>query len=480
MKKKDIVREAALRSTIHSIPKIVSTKIKFVKLIWIIASLFSISFCGFLIIITVNEYFHYNVVTNIQVFSEKISEFPTITYCNGNPLVTDKAKQYIDKLILENSSNQNSLTTFPFNESEKLKSNSVDLFYIFLLSKISNEMTKEQKMSLGYSIEVAFVDCEFDSDYCKAANLYFHPLYGNCVKFNNGLDIDNNEIPILKTRAVGSLNGLSAIYFVGNNNNPIQIKPAAKGGILLIGNNSYLEDLQQQGIYIGTNKETNIEVKRTFIKKLGPKHGDCMTDLTKSKSHLYKYIIKSKKTYRQKDCFELIKQEIIMDKCNCSFFIFRKLNENTKNCDTFNEIACSVYYRTYWYRFNQNKLSLCPLECDSVEYSFTISSLSPFTSGFINWIRNTTNTTSHLSQNGTIDDQLIANSLLKINIYYNQLGYTEIKEFENYPTLNLISNVGGTLSLFLGMSLLSLFEIVELVLQIILSSSKKNNINSSN
>lgn len=57
-------------------------------------------------------------------------------------------------------------------------------------------------------------------------------------------------------------------------------------------------------------------------------------------------------------------------------------------------------------------------------------------------------------------------SILAVNIFYEHLKQTEITENESISLDGLIGSIGGTLGLFLGISLLSFFELIDLLVQI--------------
>lgn len=65
-------------------------------------------------------------------------------------------------------------------------------------------------------------------------------------------------------------------------------------------------------------------------------------------------------------------------------------------------------------------------------------------------------------------EELRAN-LLDISIFYSELGYRKFYEIEKMNIIDLVSNVGGTLGLFLGMSFLSFVEIIDIFLNILFS-----------
>ena len=59
----------------------------------------------------------------------------------------------------------------------------------------------------------------------------------------------------------------------------------------------------------------------------------------------------------------------------------------------------------------------------------------------------------------------VKQSIINLNVFYDRLSFTEITEKPTFPFVDLISNVGGTLGLFMGAGVLSLGEIVEVLME---------------
>ena len=53
-----------------------------------------------------------------------------------------------------------------------------------------------------------------------------------------------------------------------------------------------------------------------------------------------------------------------------------------------------------------------------------------------------------------------------VNIYYTDLSYNYIVESPYYSIIDLLSSFGGQIGLMLGMSVLSLVEIIDLIIQL--------------
>jgi len=83
----------------------------------------------------------------------------------------------------------------------------------------------------------------------------------------------------------------------------------------------------------------------------------------------------------------------------------------------------------------------CPLECDSIEYETSLS--------FNKFITNN------------------SDNLVNFNLFYTSLDYTMIDQIGKMNGFDLISNIGGNLGLFIGISFLSFAELIELFIEII-------------
>ena len=91
---------------------------------------------------------------------------------------------------------------------------------------------------------------------------------------------------------------------------------------------------------------------------------------------------------------------------------------------------------------NQDKDQICseycPLECDSFSYDISINSQS-----------------------------YVAGDLFVFSIFYEDLKYTLISQQPKMHFIDLISNIGGSLGLFVGISFISFLELFEILIEII-------------
>ena len=107
---------------------------------------------------------------------------------------------------------------------------------------------------------------------------------------------------------------------------------------------------------------------------------------------------------------------------------------------------------------------MCPLECNQTLIKTSISSVLLVGDGYLSRIKNSNLSTDFI--NRTIDVVTVEKSIVHVNIFYESLSYTETTESSQMNIVSLLASIGGNLSLFLGVSVFSLCEIIELVIRI--------------
>jgi hypothetical protein len=89
----------------------------------------------------------------------------------------------------------------------------------------------------------------------------------------------------------------------------------------------------------------------------------------------------------------------------------------------------------------------CPEECDSVLYSFsTSSSLFP-TSSYAQKLLADFDYYRVKYPNMTVEE--LRSSILSVNVYFEELKYTEIAQEAQYSVPDLVSSIGGSLGNYL-------------------------------
>ena len=166
-------------------------------------------------------------------------------------------------------------------------------------------------------------------------------------------------------------------------------------------------------------------------------------------------------TYHQTDCYRMCLQKFLGQNCQCQFPTLPSYHINMTGCRLIEiETGETCFSNNILNSTSYYKECNCPLECDSYRFTYTISTSHFPTLWYYTNILNKTRLNMSLHE--------VKENLAKVQIGYAFMEQTIISEEKKYEFNDLVSSVGGTLGLFLGLSFLSLVEFVEIVVQTIL------------
>ena len=303
------------------------------------------------------------------------------------------------------------------------------------------------------SSDVLNQECKFNTKQCRGIKI----RNSGCNVFNRGINDSYYPIEILKSAIPGKNNGLTLHLYPKRRESQIE---------LYLYNQSTDYDINK-AIFISIGMEVNLVLNRVFSSKLSSPYSNCKKEYVFEQKPL-DILNQTSYPYFQSECFLLCKYEQRMEICNRtaefnSFFQYYFTNRHQfwnfyyKEYDVCHKKDPSLIYSIddKFVLLGSNTIceKQCPIECDAMSYS--ISSLS----------------------NSLYTDYSI------VNIYYEDFYYTSITEEPKTTFDNLIGTIGGLLGLFLGASLISFYEIIDLVISIIYISiqsytSKKSQVSS--
>jgi hypothetical protein len=454
---KFLILEWSQSVTYHCFPKIFKEKTRScMRFIWAFIFLVFSSFTCYILVNNIISYYEYNVVSTIRVINEESSVFPAVTICNSNPYLTKYAEnltKYLAKehygIELENSTLEEFKLFIP-----KLE------FYMKIYVN-DPEYSDTNRKRLGVDFATIINSCYFNSEPCNSTRdfqWFFHPTYGNCIQYNaNSFDLKSSTLP-------GKSYGLELSIGPLKSENKYPIKTST-GLKVLINNQSFTPHIDDSFISIEPGKETDIAVDRTFTSNMPKPYSSC-TDLTKGfNSELYNFITKSNRTYRQIDCIDLCLQRYIQNRCNCFYTPFPKMYPASP-CLNLTQIDC--FRKSYSDIINCD--IDCPLECDSVTYNLQLSSLTYPSLEYGSLFANDTTPEEYFSDSYSVNFSsyaLLREYFYSINIYYSSLKYTYLSESPQTTVFGLLSSLGGSLGMFLGLSVFSLLEVFEILFELI-------------
>ena len=446
---KEAIIEWFSTSTTHALPNIVKARnVLVVKIIWACCFIASTVYCSITLKKLLDDYYSYSSTTSTKFISESPALFPAVTICNIKTVDKKNNLDYVNSFM----GSYNNESYYNFTPYFFIHSMIYDLRF-----NVNTKLTdNETKKKIGYQIEDILISCYYNSHKCSAEDFgyFYDPWRGNCYTFNSGL----NGSDVKKVGcANGPFSGLILELFLGNVDNETYYE-FNDGVRISIHNQSFAPFTIGLELKAPTNAETDFIVNRNFIIKLPSPHGNCVDVISKQfESNLVDYILNDfGYSYTQKYCFSLCQQLEIINKCGCSDLRRPGFKNNSNYCRDTTQVTC-IGDVIGSFNFNQTAKcnKLCPFECESIVY--TTSSNRAFYPNKYYSEQVLAKYTQYVRPNINLNPQSVA----KVNVYYESMKYAVTTDSISITSDDLLSNFGGTLGLYLGISFLSLIEIVE-------------------
>lgn len=292
--------------------------------------------------------------------------------------------------------------------------------------------------------------CLFDSKECKIKDFeVYNGLDETCYRFNSLKPIKYTLSSDFKTGLIlilyleKSFEGFFRSSLFINNHSDVfrRNRPYTfDSGILLPNGGNY------------------VKIEREIVSKLPPPFNSCVKqDTDQFVSYLFQFFIQNNKTYSQKDCYDFCVEDQIKSECKCS----AEIRNISKCVDNKNTLDCVLKLAEKYIKKELSLpeicLSSCPMECDYIRYRtfHTFGGLPSndyLTSIFGNL---TIEQMESFKMNGVF-----------LSVFYTDGSYTYISQIVKSRLVDLISNLGGLVGVFIGASFLSFFEIVEILIEI--------------
>jgi hypothetical protein len=433
---KNFLKEILYTSLSQAIIKIFLTPHLILKVFLTIFVLVSSVLASYLVIQSIIVYFTYEVTTKSRIVYETPTLFPKVTFCNLNEFTTEYA----------------------FNLTQQ------GVYY-------GNNLLNEEKQKLGHDLNDILFDCKFNNIDCDATDFAwsYDNSYGNCYTLNSSLK---------KSYLAGPEFGLTLTLYVNVYEKLLNVTNQlyGLGAIFRIGNSSYLTHYSNGGIFVSPSMVTNIVVDREFKSVLTKPYSNCDIESNSAifNGDLYKLIEHSDYVYTQQLCFTQCLQKYIINKYNCTLYMLVSLySVDLCEWELYLKIVSTDDFFTDNF-INEICLPQCPLECNQTLYKTSLSSYQLIGSSYREKIVSNQNLKSDFIYRD-LDLTQVEKSFLSVSIYYESLSYTLTTESPQMDLVALLSSIGGNLGLFLEMSLFSLCELIEVVIELIFTLKIKSN-----
>jgi hypothetical protein len=388
---------------IPGIPMIVTTDNKAFKVIWTIFILISFGFGVYNVYEASNDYYSFDVITNIERLAPENFTFPAISVCTYSKYKRDR---------YENGSLINTGDELIYDDST-----------FRIRNFINSYKYSEKGVLFNITNKVDFFKFPEYTTTTKWYEIYKNNFY-ECFRFNGATD---KNVELITTNTSVNL-------------------------FVLDFNNSYIENTSDKEYYkysisdsnfkvfIANNYLNSFEKVQPIVFEQSAKH-DVKIEISSLESKLSKPYSQCKeesdnKPYKQMNCIETCIYKSIKENHNCTFNSLFSIKDS-KVCRNFLFPSSEKSFGQLKDKYYGDCKNKCPIGCHSIQYSYT------------NF--NTFKSTSNLTQfEFSIPD-------------FSTLNINQIPKMNSF---SFICNIGGALGLFMGISFLNIVEILEFLIDI--------------
>ena len=414
------------------------------RFVWVVVVLGATIGC----VITISDRIKYlnshPTATTISIIRQHILTFPAVTVCNLNSL---RFEELEEKNLTDVIGQRSDFVDVNVSKACKEK-----LELVSQSENLSNITYEELAVQAKQHMEDFIRLCYFDGKRCDKN--VFQPIFtdlGICYTFNSG-----TIKPPLQSKGTGQHQGLELYVFVNQSDYAI---PSDAGVKISIHAQSEPPLPDDQGIGVPTGRNAFISIKQQ--KTNDQTRRNCTSDVLS-----FNFLQGEYSTYSASACLVDCIHTSMADDCECigarSFYSpDTPRYSQLPNC-TLEEVCCVMNELMSPHECN------CPAACSSILYETTVS-YSYFPA-------------EHASEEYASRIKVPANffptNFLKVNVYFETLNFETQTTTSVYSFVSLLSDIGGQLGLFLGLSVISLLDFWDWIIKMIrghdLSAEIKN------
>ncbi|GFY68874.1 acid-sensing ion channel 5 [Trichonephila inaurata madagascariensis] len=414
-------------SSVYAISRMCNSQFSFIKILWFL--LFIVSFIGssYRIKEFYSLYQQYPTVVSLRVDHKKIMEFPAVSICNLNRRkdLTNCGFKHFGRrpdlgtpLVLSESRNLISCSKYRRNvlihdrrRLEKLE---------FLNQHYG--MNKTSIKMLGHKISNLLQKCSFDGKCCRKDYLseFVSFRYGNCFTFNKKIE-GRDYLKISSTGFRSALILLLNLEVCSYQNSTEMI-----GAVVTVHTPEETPNPEEDGFIVSPGYEVSVSLKQTVIRRLPAPYRDRCMD----------YKAQAKKFLSKNECIRSCIQDHNFAKCNCINPTLA-VKSTLKTCSLRNvsEICCLDDVLNDLTQ--HGPVCDCPLPCKSVYFN------------------------KRLSHAVLSKKYVMRKSVVRLNIFYESFEKYVYEYSPKFDVSEVLSYLGNILGLWVGLSMIAIFEVLE-------------------
>ncbi|XP_032238531.2 acid-sensing ion channel 2 isoform X2 [Nematostella vectensis] len=423
-KTRQLIKEFSGYTTLHGFHFLVDSYSVTRRVVW---TCFIVISLGFLLYQLVNGIKNYNdrgIIMSRSVEEPNEVDFPAVTICNQNIMkksliIGTDAQRYLD-------------------EMNYIKAD------LGLVNSTNERLDAEDFVrKYGHTLGEMMYGCEFKDRRCTAQDFIVSTSFmrGLCYTFNSGRD--NSSVRRIATPGrleslILRLNAQPEEYYGAYSYENV-------GFVLAVHDQAEPPDMELNAYDIPPGFTTNLRIRRFKGNSLPEPYP---TKCGSRNLSLYK-------RYSRKACIQECYARLIITHCGCRLLGMPPMKVLLKpsKCD-------------------------CPKRCQHTHYSVQPSLAYYPSKSVIKELLPSLNMTEVNSTTERINEvnRIIREGNAIIRVFYETLRTEIIKEKPQYTLATLTSDMGGSMGLFLGCSVLTICEFIDLFIQICLERRKRNEV----
>ncbi|XP_075439642.1 epithelial sodium channel subunit alpha-like [Ascaphus truei] len=440
----------------HGVPNIIRSRGQWRSCCWAAFVLLVLSCMLWQCSQLASTYLHHPTQEKVTLVNSARLPFPAITFCNLNRA----------RMSQLNSSKYHYLTDYlsllSDGEAEKgLINQARERHFAFAVS----QLTVWQQMELGHQLRDMLISCKFHDQVCDES--FFTPFLnsklGNCFTFNGpnhtGLQDrpNNRQAEVLNATKAGFSYGLTIELFIEQNEYIRSVSTAAGLRVVLHGQGK-MPFPEDEGVNVPPGQESDIGVVKVHVKRLEEPYSSKCSNGENIKNY---YADVYGTNYSREACMKSCAQTKMIKNCGCRMWEF-PLGSDVPLCNI-SEPPVNHCVEMYEYKLSHDQLKChCPLQCEEEIFELTLSASQWPSSVYLDSF------SKRLSRSrGYQDAQSIRDNVIKVVVYYQQLNYELIEEVPSMQLVDLFSSIGGLMGLWIGVSVCTVAEILELILNLL-------------
>ncbi|KAL5016193.1 hypothetical protein ScPMuIL_005782 [Solemya velum] len=469
------------KTSMQGVPYIGTSKKLIAKFIWIILLLAAMGAMLFHLYFLFDQFFGWPKQTKIVLGYSNLN-FPAITICNVNTIRSSKL--HLAKRPLQNLVDQLDPDNLIQGKRKKRFADNLDRInftiydeYDYYVDDYEDELedewiappeksqqaedafvrmymqeSRDTRSRMGHQIRDMLVSCSFEGKTCYPENFttFQTPEYGNCFT------LDSRR---LVSKAPGPRKGLIMVLYT-ENHEYIDGVTTGFGARLAIHDRNTVPFPADDGLFVSANSETHVGLRMVQVTRLGQPWGSCESGAEFRSSYNL--------TYSRQACSVLCEQKKAIKDCGCFQQVSDEINRlldrgDAEPCRTKENVVCLQ-------KVLNSKGCACLNPCSEEDYPQAISSRQWPTEKYATLLKHTIcqkkpAKCANISE--YVDSWQLSSNFLKLAIYYEDLNNEIITEEEEISTSQFLSDVGGALGLWIGLSVLSIFEVFQFGAEII-------------